>query len=49
MEKELTGLDTSICSGSSDLHDLRVVVVPRDTPKKSSTSGKQATRKRKRD
>jgi hypothetical protein len=48
MEKELTGLDTSICSGISDLQNLRFGFVPRDTPKKSSTSGKQVTRKRKR-
>jgi hypothetical protein len=49
MEKELTGLDTSICSGISDLQNLRFGFVPRDTPEKSSTSGKQATKKRKRD
>jgi hypothetical protein len=49
MEKELTGLDTSICSGISDLQNLRFGFVPRDTPKKSSRSGKQATKKRKRD
>jgi hypothetical protein len=49
MESELTGLDTSSCSGISDLQDLRFGCVPRDTPKKSSTSGKQATKKRKRD
>jgi hypothetical protein len=48
MEKELTGLD-SICSGISDLQDLRFGFVPRDTPKKSSTPGKQETKKRKRD
>jgi hypothetical protein len=49
MESELTGLDTSICSGISDLQDLRFGFVPRDTPKKSSTSDKQATKKRKSD
>jgi hypothetical protein len=49
MEKELTGIDTSICSGISDLQDLRFGFVPRDTPKKSWTSGKQETKKRKRD
>jgi hypothetical protein len=49
MESELTGLDASICSGISDLQDLRFGFVPRDTPKKSLTSGKQATKKRKRD
>jgi hypothetical protein len=49
MEKELTGLDTSIFSGISDLQDLRFSFVPRDTPKKSSTSGKQETKKRNRD
>jgi hypothetical protein len=49
MEKELTGLNTSICSGISDLQDLRFGFVPRDSPKKSSTSGKQETKKRKRD
>jgi hypothetical protein len=49
MEKELTGLDTSICSGISDLQNLCFGFVPRDTPNKSLTSGKQATRKRKRD
>jgi hypothetical protein len=47
--KEFTGLDTSICSGISDLQDLRFGFVPRDTPKKSSTSGKQEMKKRKRD
>jgi hypothetical protein len=49
MEKELTGLDTSICSGISELHNLRFGFVPREAPKKSLTSGKQATGKRKRD
>jgi hypothetical protein len=49
MESELTGLDNSICSGISDLQDLCFGFVPRDTPKKCSTSGKQATKKRKRD
>jgi hypothetical protein len=49
MEKELTGRDTSICSGICDLQNLRFGFVPRDTPKRSSTSGKQATKKRKRD
>jgi hypothetical protein len=49
MENELTGLDTSICSGTSDLKNLRFGFVSRDTPTKSSTSGKQATKKRKRD
>jgi hypothetical protein len=47
MENELTGLDTSICSGISDLQNLYFGFVPRDTPKKSVTSGKQATNKRK--
>jgi hypothetical protein len=41
MEKELMGLDNSICSGISDLQSLRFGFVPRDTPKKSLTSGKQ--------
>jgi hypothetical protein len=49
MKKELTGLNTSICSGISDLHNLHFGFVPREAPKKSSTSGKQATGKRKRD
>jgi hypothetical protein len=49
MEKELTGLDTSICSGISDLKDLRFGFVPRDTPTFFWTSGKQETKKRKRD
>jgi hypothetical protein len=49
MENELTGLDTSICSGTSDLQSLCFGFVPRDSPKKSSTSGKQATKKRKKD
>jgi uncharacterized protein (UPF0335 family) len=40
MEKELTGLDTSICSGISDLQNLRFGFVPREAPKKNSTSGK---------
>jgi hypothetical protein len=43
MEKELTGLDTSICSGISDLQNLRFGFVPREAPKNSSTSGKRAT------
>jgi hypothetical protein len=49
MKKELTGLDISICSGTSDLRNLRFGFFLRDTPKKSSTSGKQATGKRERD
>jgi uncharacterized protein (UPF0335 family) len=49
MEKELTGLDTSICSGISDLQNLRFGFVRREAPKHSSTSGKQAKGKRKRD
>jgi uncharacterized protein (UPF0335 family) len=49
MEKELTGLDTYICSGNSDLQNLRFGFVPRYIPKKSFTSGKQTTKKRKRD
>jgi hypothetical protein len=40
IEKELMGIDTSIFSGISDLQHLRFGFVPRDTPKKSSTSGK---------
>jgi hypothetical protein len=49
MENQSAGLDTSICSGISDLQTLRFGFVPRDTPKKSSTSGKPVTKKRKRD
>jgi hypothetical protein len=41
MEQELTGLDKSICSGISELQDLRFNFVPTETPKKSSTSGKR--------
>jgi hypothetical protein len=41
VEKELTGLDKSICSGISELQDLRFNFVPTETPKKSSTSGKR--------
>jgi hypothetical protein len=37
----LTGLDKSICSGISELQDLRFNFVPTETPKKSSTSGKR--------
>jgi hypothetical protein len=41
MEQELTGLDKSICSGISELQDLRFNFVPTETPKKSSTLGKR--------
>jgi uncharacterized protein (UPF0335 family) len=41
MEQELTGIDKSICSGISELQDLRFDFVPRETPKKSLTSGKR--------
>jgi hypothetical protein len=41
MEQELTGIDKSICTGISDLQDLRFNFVPTETPKKSSTSGKR--------
>jgi hypothetical protein len=40
MEQELTGIDKSICTGISNLQDLRFNFVPTETPKKSSTSGK---------
>jgi hypothetical protein len=49
MEKELTGLDTSICSDISDLQNLGFGFVPREAPKNNSTSGKQATGKMNRD
>jgi hypothetical protein len=49
MEEEFTGLDTSICSGISDLQDLRFGFVPRETPRKSSISGKQEMKKGKRE
>jgi hypothetical protein len=41
MEQELMGIDKSICTGISDLQDLRFNFVPTETPKKSSTSGKR--------
>jgi hypothetical protein len=41
VEKELTGIDKSICSGISELQDLRFNFVPTETPKKSSASGKR--------
>jgi hypothetical protein len=41
MEQELTGLDKSICSGTSELQDLRFNFVPTETPNKKSTSGKR--------
>jgi hypothetical protein len=41
MEQELTGIDKSICTGISDLQDLRFNFVPTETPKKSSISGKR--------
>jgi hypothetical protein len=37
MDQELTGIDKSICSGISELQDLRFNFVPTETPKKSST------------
>jgi hypothetical protein len=41
MEQELKGLDKSICSGISELQDLRFNFVPTETPKRSSTLGKR--------
>jgi hypothetical protein len=41
MEQELAGIDKSMCSGISELQDLRFNFVPTETPKKSSTSGKR--------
>jgi hypothetical protein len=46
MEKELTGIDTSLCNVIIDLHSLRFFLLSRDAPKYSSPSRKHATGKK---